>query len=138
MKTIVDSVFGELEYKHSWIKTESLSWGGRLLSITIIASTYSNEEISEQQRASYQAYKEKVDTIISDSKKELSNFIKVNYGLNALSLDEMSSGITPRSVVFEQDGTWAILFDSSWDDDNGIALVLDAKGVQVMSEDDFL
>ena len=52
-----------------------------------------------------------------------------------LSLDEL---LEPKSIVFERDNSWGILFECNCDIENGIALFIKNGEIKVGSQDDFL
>ena len=57
----------------------------------------------------------------------------VNYGN-----DEIFNKLVPRSVLFQENGDWGILFDAEVDVEHGIALYKRNGNWQAGLQDDFL
>jgi hypothetical protein len=133
---IVDPVFGELAYYHSWVKEEAIGWWGQI-KVKIIVTAYKGEGIEQRQRDAYLSYKESAESIISSSIGLLESFI-AQEGHNATQ-DTLMIKLQPSSVVFEKDGSWLVLFDSDWDVENGVALYIATNGeLKVGAQDEFL
>ena len=58
LKTINDSVFGEISYKHSWFKEDEVVFFGKLQKVKIKIKAFKGEEILQSQRDNYKIFKE--------------------------------------------------------------------------------
>lgn len=133
-----DPVFGKMEYKHSWYKTILVKWWqDRDVNVQISAHAYSGEGISDQQRDAFHEYQDTIDRVITNSITKIKEYIKTNYDLN-LGDKEMFDSLTPSNVLFFKDGSWGILFDASFDIENGIALYKEKGAFKVGCQDEFL
>ena len=51
MENVKDKLLGELYYEHAWIKTDMLEYNG--INLMIIFQAFSNETVSDEQKALY-------------------------------------------------------------------------------------
>ena len=147
MNTIcVDPVFGEMTYKHKWYKVQSEFIFGKKCTITIAAKAYSGKSITDQQRVAYQQYVERKDEYLKIAEDQLIQYVNsnlrelANYWMSARkirSVTELSEIVTPKTLLFKQDGTFLLLLECVWDVENGIAVKL-APEVAVGSQYLFL
>lgn len=47
---MLDKVFGEVEYKHSWTKKDSFLFLGKVYAVNITAQAYKGDDILESQQ----------------------------------------------------------------------------------------
>ncbi len=134
MEKINDIVFGEMIYKYSWMKKDKFIFLGKEYEINIIAQAYKGNEILEVQRNNFIQYQEFLNKNSDDIKIKLRKYLKEMFNTN-LSLDEL---VEPKSIVFERDNSWGILFECDCDIENGIALFIKNGEIKVGSQDDFL
>ena len=134
-KVCVDEIFGEMTYKHRWYKTEEMEFFGKKWPVTIAAKAYSEKPITEKQRQSYGQYKkdeQRSQTIITEKLIEYINNLEI-AGLFIKQKEELQKVVTPRTLLFKQDGTTILLLDCVWDADCGIGIKLYpgfARGIQ--------
>lgn len=131
INTCIDVVFGQMTYKHRWFKQQNICLFGKKWNIMVSAMAYSGEPITEEERL---AYKQFMDHVLDNTtliEKEIKMYINNNleklseYWLDAKSIENFSdlvSIVTPRSLVFKQDGTTLIMLDCVWDEEHGIAV----------------
>ena len=55
---IDDPVFGHMEYRHRWFKTDEYEMFGKKWTLTVAAKAYSGKPITDAERASYQKFQE--------------------------------------------------------------------------------
>ncbi len=134
MEKINDIVFGEMIYKYSWMKKDKFKFLEKEYEINIIAQAYKGNEILEVQRNNFIQYQEFLNKNSDDIKIKLRKYLKEMFNTN-LSLDEL---LEPKSIVFERDNSWGILFECNCDIENGIALFIKNGEIKVGSQDDFL
>ncbi|WP_312928991.1 hypothetical protein [Stutzerimonas nitrititolerans] len=137
-KQLDDAVFGKMEYKHSWYKMQSIRWWGiQELDVKITAHAYTGKNITEQQRNAFIEYQREIEDIIVNSapilRDSLHSIFDVNY-----TTEELFIELTPRTVLFLEDGDWGILFDSKSDIEHGIALYKHNGIWKAGPQDDFL
>jgi len=131
---IVDKVFGEMEYKHSWEKKDSLLFLDKAYPIKIVAQAYKGDAILESQQNSYLEYKKFLEKHNKEIKEKLLNYCKEICN-SEIALQDC---LTPTAVIFERDGSWGILFESNCDIENGVALFVVDREIKVGSQDLFL
>lgn len=130
----IDKVFGEMEYKHSWTKKDSFLFLNKAYAVNITAQAYKGDEILELQRSNYVNYKIYLEEHKKEIKEKLIEYCKSTYNTDAL-LEEC---LTPKTIIFERDGSWGILFDTDFDVENGVALFVINNKIEVGIQDLFL
>lgn len=144
--TYKDSVFGEMKYRHRWYKEQSVTAFGKSWKIKVVAKAYSGKGITEEQQKAYKAFCEKEKEALTLAGEQLKSY--VNDNLQELSayweearkvgdISELAQIVTPRSLLFKQDGTSILLLDCAWDTEHGVAVELFPE-VAVGSQDAFL
>lgn len=140
---IVDSVFGEMEYKHRWIKKESVFLMDKEYNINIIASAYTGDQICDKQREAYKAFKGKLDKISKRMPGMIEEYVEIHKNDIAEHFPEIGSPeeavkfIKPVSVMFDRDGMTVIMCNVAWDEENGIGIEV-APEYKVDLQDAFL
>lgn len=131
---IIDNTFGEMEYKHSWIKKDSFLFLDKAHIVNIIAQAYKGDDIVDAQRENYLNYKKFLEEHQDEYEKKLQDYC------NEICDDKMSLDkcLTPTSIIFERDGSWGVLFESDCDIENGVALFIRNNTIEVGPQDSFL
>lgn len=133
-KIVKDKVFGEMEYKHSWRKKDSFIFLGKPYMVNVIAQAYRGDNILESQQFNYSNFKNYLEEHKEFIKKKLAEYCKV-----ALNVDiALSECMEPKTIIFERDGSWGILFDTDYDIENGVALFFINDEIKVDRQDIFL
>lgn len=130
METIChDAVFGTMTYKHRWMKKETLTLLGKEWTITVAAEAYLKEPITQEERNSYQNFMENMASMTAKVEQQLRMYVSEN--LTELreddpnvEIDKLEECVTPKTLLFEQDGTTLLLLECTWDIENGIAVKL--------------
>lgn len=144
--TCKDNVFGEMSYKHRWYKQQSISMFGKDWNITVAAKAYSGKPITEEQQKAYTSFYENEKDMVNTIGEQLKSYVNENlsslaeYWMGAraiVNVNELAQMVTPKTLLFKQDGTTLILLDCVWDIENGMAVKLNPN-VAVGSQDLFL
>lgn len=144
--TCVDSVFGEMTYKHRWFKKERVGLFGQTWDLTIAAKAYSGKPITDAQRSSYTDFHTNEKEYATQTAKLIMQYINDNcekfsptwFGARKVSSEvELSEIVVPRTMLFKPDGTTLILLDCPWDEEHGLAVQLSPE-YAVGSQDLFL
>ena len=144
--TCIDAVFGEMTYKHRWYKEQSIKIFAKEWTITVVAKAYSGKPITKAEQKSYMEFMESKEKTISLVEEQLKQYINANlielseYWMGARRVervDDLASILTPRTLLFAQDGTTILLFDCAWDVENGVAVRISPE-MTVGSPDCFL
>ena len=140
---INDPVFGEMEYKHRWIKKEKITLLDKEYDLSIIAVAYSGDQICDEQRNAYTAFKGKLEKISRRMPGMVEEYVEVNKS----DIEEHFAGIgnpedaikfvKPVSVMFARDGKTVIMCNVEWDEENGIGIEV-APEYKVGLQDTFL
>ena len=138
LKTLEDKVFGKLEYRHSWIRKEILKWNNVDCIVKLIAQAYTGDDVLESQRNMYLEYVKNIDSIISKAMPILNEYCKETFKIEILSDDDLFALLTPKTILFERDNSWGILFDLELDDENGIAFFIIDNEIKVGPQELFL
>lgn len=144
--TCNDAVFGEMTYKHRWYKQQNISMFGKYWNITVSAKAYSGKPITEAEKNAYKNFVTNEAEMVTIIGEQLKQYVNGNlqelatYWMGARNVNqvvELAQMVTPKTLLFKQDGTTIMLLDCVWDEDNGIAVKL-APEVAVGSQDIFL
>ena len=141
-----DVVFGMMEYKHRWFKKQKISIFGTEREITISAKAYSGKPITKEQQDAYQKFSENEKAEIGTIEKTILSYI--NDNIKELSAEwigarrmnhiaDLVEVVTPKTLLFKQDGTTIMLLDCAWDMESGLAVKLYPE-VKIGSQDLFL
>ena len=128
MKTIIDPVFGEMKYDHSWEGIHSVPGIGQL---RIIAKAYSDEVISEAQRASYKSFLLNPTEFLASANLALSAYAMRIYPETDV------SKLHPEGILFCQNGVWGFLYPSPTGEDDGLSVRFE-NGRAIADTDDAL
>lgn len=131
---MLDKVFGEMEYKHSWTKKDSFLFLDKAYVVNITAQAYKGDEVLESQQSNYSKYKEYCEENEDAITEKLIEYCQSTYDADASTIESL----IPKTVIFERDNSWGILFDTDYDIENGIALFVINKKIQVGPQDLFL
>ncbi|WP_104803264.1 DUF6985 domain-containing protein [Blautia marasmi] len=144
--TCIDNVFGEMSYKHRWCKKQSISMFGEDWTITIAAKAYSGKPITEEQQKAYSYFMNNEKRMMDTVGEQLKSYVNENlsslaeYWISArtiVNISELAQMVTPKTLLFKQDGTTIMLLDCVWDIEGGMAVKL-APNIVVGSQDLFL
>ena len=131
---MLDKVFGEMEYKHSWIKKDSFLFLDKAYVVNITAQAYKGDAILESQQVNYLNYKKYLERYREEIEKKLADYCK-EICENEI---DLSDCLTPQTIIFERDGSWGILFDTDCDIENGVAVFIIKNKIEVGHQDLFL
>ena len=134
METTKDKVFGKMTYRHSWSKQDSILMFGKAYSIKITAQAYKNEDINDLQRESYSVYRDFLESHQEEIEQRLLKYCQENYQ----SGETLETILTPTEILFEQDGSWGVLFESAYDSEHGLAAFIKNDEIIIASQDNFL
>ena len=141
-----DAVFGVMQYKHRWIKRQTISVFGKEWEVTVAAKAYSGKPITKEQQDAYKRFSEKESTEIATIEKTILAYVNDNIkelstewvGARKISaITDLAQVVMPKTILFKQDGTTIMLFDCVWDVESGLAVELYPE-VKVGSQDLFL
>ncbi|QHT59015.1 hypothetical protein GXP70_02920 [Paenibacillus lycopersici] len=122
--SMVDPVFGEVTYAYGWSKPFEVRLWNRGYRIDCVASAYKGQEIAEEQRRQFRYFLERQ----SDNERRICELLEQYYSLQIGPVitgnAQLQLMVKPTELVFERDGSYAMLFDCSWDADNGVAVRL--------------
>ncbi len=142
----MDSVFGKMIYKHKWYREQKEIIFGKEYTIKIAAKAYSGKPITDEQRDAYCQYIKKRDEYLKIAAEQLIEYINSNFDELACNWQgarkiknetELPAVVTPKTLLFKQDGTTLLLLECAWDMDNGVAVKLSPE-VAVGGQDLFL
>ena len=141
-----DIVFGEMSYKHRWYKKQNIELFGKLWEMTIVAKAYTGKAITEDQQKSYSLFIEKEKEYIDLITEAIKKYINANVQELAEiwvsariieDTDDIAEVVTPKTLLFKQDGTTVMLFDCVWDVESGIGVKIIPE-LAIGSQDIFL
>ena len=118
---IDDPVFGHMEYRHRWFKTDEYEIFGKKWTLTVAAKAYSGKPITDAERASYQKFQENQQETLALLSQKVTDYINNNLeelrfnwpaAKKVQDVSALSAIIMPTSLLFKQDGTTLMLFDT--------------------------
>ena len=125
MKT---SVFGEMTFNTGWKSSTNIILFGKLINIVVKAKAYCEKDgITDEQKVAFVDFNKNKEKRLNSTEKLLSDYAG---GI-------VEGRFFPRTLLFERDGGYAILFDDKEDEDNGVAVCLMPKEM-VLSQDEYL
>ena len=119
---------------------------GKEWDITVDAKAYSGKTITEEQQKAYLNFTAKEKEMVGIVGEQLKSYVNRNltelatYWVSAravVNVNELGQMVTPKTLLFKQDGSTIMLFDCVWDIDGGVAVKLTPE-VAVGSQDLFL
>ncbi|WP_459887656.1 DUF6985 domain-containing protein [Campylobacter concisus] len=131
LKTINDSVFGEITYKYSWFKEDEIIFFGKLQKVKIKIKAFKDEEILQSQRDNYKIFKWFIEHNLSEIYKNLQEYCEKFYKTN----EKIEQILELMSIYFARDGSWGMLFESKYDVENGLAIFFNNDSMIVNSQD---
>lgn len=138
-----DPCFGEMEYKHRWIKKEKITLMDKDYNLNIIALAYTGDQICDEQRAAYKTFKGKVDKISRRMRGMIEEYVEAHKDEIAEHFPyigdpkEAVKFVNPISIMFARDGKTVIMCNVDWDVENGIGIEV-APEYKVDVQDVFL
>lgn len=120
---IDDPVFGKMEYDYEWVRPISVVlWGNAYeVSLTVQSLTNEDKSISKVQQNAYLEYSQIMDIHASTVMSLLLDYCSSVLEVPPLSSEQFLAKSKPTTIFFALDGSWGILFDSAFDEENGIA-----------------
>ena len=123
-----NSCFGEMTFNTGWKATTDILLFGKSISIIVKAKAYYEKDgITSEQEAAFSDFSNNKEQRLKITEKLLSDYSTV----------DAADRFVPRTLLFERDGSYALLFDDNNDEDNGIAVCL-APSEQVLTQDEYL
>ena len=140
MNRTEDSVFGTLNFDGNWEKTEELKFYTRTYQIKVIVETFEKMDILDTQREAYKLYEHNLSHYIEKVPEVLLEYYKSNYNEIAkynkipesvnyenVTKELVVKLIKMKSVYFNRKGEFGWLCDCSWDNENGISIILSGE-----------
>ena len=136
-----DPVFGTMEYKHSWVKEEpdSITFFKKQFPVRTVAQAYSGDAVLPIPQAKYSEAKGALPSLLERQADALLSYCcQFPESAPDLKKEDLPSLLVPRTLLFQKDGSWGILFDYEKDPENGLALFCENGEWQVGPQDAFL
>lgn len=123
-----DHVFGEMVFNTGWKTEIEIFLFGKLWKITVKAKAYFEKDgITTLQESAFLDFSNNKEQRLKRAEK-----LALNYSpIDAKCL------LVPKTLIFNRDGSYALLFDDKNDDENGIAVCL-FPSEKVVTQDDYL
>lgn len=130
-KRCTDPIFGDMRYNHRWYKKEKINLFNRQWDITVAAKAYSQKPITNEQQKSYSYFCDNIEKLINEIENNLKEYINLNLqqletnwiGARVIdSSNDLAQIVTPKTLLFKQDGTIILLLDCIWDKEHGVAV----------------
>lgn len=137
MKTINDQVFGQMTYEYQWERQVEETLWGRSYNLSLIVESESDDDeaISKTQQDAFKDFTSRHDALAAEMMRHLVRYCQTDLGVLGCTEEEFLSHNTPTSLFFPLSGEWAILFDSAYDNDAGLAVVVRGGQIEAGSQD---
>lgn len=123
-----NSVFGELIFNVGWKTQTDITLFEKKYNIILKAVAYFEKDgITIEQEAAFGDFYDKKNERLKMVEKLLSGFDN----------DNTSERFYPRTLLFQRDGSYALLLDDKIDEDGGIVVCLKPTA-EVVSQDEYL
>lgn len=121
-------VFGDMSFSIGWKTITDITLFGKEYNIIVKAKAYFEKDgVTDEQENSYRAFKDNKNDCIKLVEKLLKELIS----------EDASIRFTPRVLLFQRNGEYALLLDDKDDEDGGVVVCLAPK-VEVMFQDEYL
>jgi hypothetical protein len=122
-----NKIFGEMNYSTGWRAKTVITIFGKAVNVTIKIKAYGeNDGITDKQEKACEEF----NTNKAQKIKTTETLINEYSGNNA-------ARFTVRTLLFNRDGSYALLFDDAENEDDGIAVCL-SPTAKVISQDEYL
>ncbi|MDR1531373.1 MAG: hypothetical protein LBS62_04185 [Clostridiales bacterium] len=128
-------VFGEITFNHGWDGKATITLWGRQYNIVYTAAAYFKKDgITAEQERAFTAFQSDKVARLAQVETLLQRYIS---GADPKEPTSGRARLTPRSLLFERDGGYALLLDDADNPDNGLAVRLHPDE-RVMTQDEYL
>lgn len=125
---MIDSIFGALRFDVGWKAEIDAALFGKTRRVTVKARAYREEDgLTPEQESAFADYKSRGEKLWIAAENLLRDFAG----------EDCTARFTPRTLLFERDGGYALLCDDREDPDGGVAVEL-APQLRVAPQDDYL
>lgn len=125
MKNIV---FGEMTFNTGWKSLVNIKLFDKSTKITVKAKAYFEKDgITSEQEAAFSDFNKNKEQRLKNTELLLFDYAG----------DIAARRFVPKTLLFERDGSYGILFDDHQDEDNGIIVCLIPEE-KVLTQDDYL
>ena len=138
MCKVNDKVFGNMVYKHSWTKKELFKWGSKEYNLKITAQAYNGDAITDSQRKQYSIYKKSYIKTLKQAMPEIVDYLNQILDKKNIEQKDVYSLLIPKTVIFNRENGWGVLFASKLDVENGIAIFVINNKIKVGPQEIFL
>lgn len=121
-------VFGEMIFNVGWKAKTEISLFDKKYSLLIKASAYFEKDgITAEQEAAIVNFGENKNELLKKAEKMLIDF----------SEEDAAQRFIPRTLLFQRNGSYALLLDDNEEEDEGVAICFQPE-VKIVSQDEFL
>ncbi|WP_301098933.1 hypothetical protein [Otariodibacter sp.] len=119
----------DLIFDYGWRKNSTINFQQVTKPIQLVFSAKKGQGISDEQTKAFEYFSSQTKVFEDKIVKLLDDYIQ-KYQIS-------EKNATPRTLLFNRDGSFGLLCDCDWDIENGIAIVL-SPTEYITIQDDFL
>lgn len=124
-----NSVFGELVFNIGWKASADISLLNKDYNVIVKAKAYREQDgITAEQESAFVDFNDNKQARLATADKLLTDYASGN---------DASKRFVPRTLLFQRNGSYALLLDDSEDEDEGIAVCL-APTATIVSQSEYL
>jgi len=137
MKTINDNVFGQLTYNYQWERPIEVCLLGNTHELVLAIESESDEDetIADVQRTAYQDFQQRLPALDAAMLERLVKYCQEELGIASCSAETFKAHNRPISIFIPLSGEWAIMFDSDYDEESGLAVVVRGDQIEAGPQD---
>ena len=137
MRKINDNVCGTLSYNYQWERELEVSLWGQVhkLKLAIESETDEDASVSEVQRKAYQSFQAQYASLEDEILNRLIRYCKDEFGIADCAKETFLAHNRPTSIFLPLSGEWAVMFDSDYAEEEGLAAVVRDGDIEVGSQD---
>lgn len=137
MREINDNVCGLLSYNYQWEREINVSLWGQThnLKLAIESETDEDESVSEIQRKAYQAFQAQHASFEGEILNRLIRYCKDDLGIADCVKETFLAHNRPTSIFLPLSGEWAVMFNSDYAEEEGLAVVVRESEIEVGPQD---
>lgn len=124
-----DTLMDGFSFDYSWVKRFELRFEGESFQVELSLWSPDKEPPTDEQKAALSLFVEKQASFEERAGQLLSAYVQQEGIANPKA--------APTTLLFQQDGSFGLLFDCSWDEEHGVVVVLHPEE-QVGVQDIFL
>lgn len=143
MKVINDKVLGELTFDVFWSRPYKVGIFGLEKEITLVIQTFDNDDITNNQRQTFDDFEKNKQRIISDVENEVLNYYRDNFESKASNASDVAGlvDLLKIKIMYSEAGEdqeIGFIFSASFDPELGVGVLISNGKVEDVDVQDIV